>query len=315
MVQEAQQELAPKEVLVASSCRSLLPGGKTDASSVRAFLELETTGSRDFHEQLDTDAMAALWCRFLVKQSTGYPRSARSARDDWADAETRWRLPAVSVNTEVSMIRRMSLVAGSFALLHFILSVDPASSQGFDSEYADLRGGFSRALSNEAAVEALVDKAGDLYDRIRQHRRDNRDSLSDEERDRLRDLAGEVRAFEAVSRVVGQIHNAADVDIESFDEVKDKLGLRPEVLMTHDSGVELVRVEVGSFISWLLRNPTATTFSITYTVNDPERPGGVGSAFCESYSVMSGLFNSRDRDLEGLEITYETRPSRAGSCD
>jgi len=50
-------------------------------------------------------------------------------------------------------------------------------------------------------------------------------------------------------------------------------------------------------------------------VNDPERPGGLGNAFCENYSVMSGLFNSRDRDLTGLEFTIEARDTRVGGCD
>jgi len=191
-----------------------------------------------------------------------------------------------------------------------------ASTQGFEAEYESLVGGFSASLDDETAVGRLVEEAGDLTDRIRAYRRDNRDSLSDEELDRLRDLANEVRAFESVTRVVGQIHNAADVSIESFEAVRERLGLQPQVLLTHESGLELIRIDVGSFVSLLLRNPTQTTFSASYGVNDPERPGGVGSAFCEKYSVMSGLFNSRDRELEGLEfITIGAQPSRAGRCD
>ena len=65
----------------------------------------------------------------------------------------------------------------------------------------------------------------------------------------------------------------------------------------------------------LLRNPTGTTFAVTYRVNDPERPGGVGSAACESYSVMSGLFNTRDREVEGLAFTINAHDVRVSRCD
>jgi hypothetical protein len=194
-------------------------------------------------------------------------------------------------------------------------SSDAALGQVFESEYEDLLTEFPRSLSDEAAVEVLVDQADVLYDRIRQHRRDNRDSLSDEERDELSELADEVRAFRGVARVVGQLHNAADVSIESFDTVRERLGLQPQAVLAHESGVELIRIEVDSFVSLLLYNPTPTTFSVMYGVNDPERPGGVGSAACEKYSVMSGLFNSRDRELEGLEFTLEIRANTAGRCD
>ena len=93
------------------------------------------------------------------------------------------------------------------------------------------------------------------------------------------------------------------------------LGLEPVVLQTTESGVELVQIDVGSFRSLLLRNPTTTTFTLVYGVNDPGRPGGVGSAFCEAYSVMSGLFNSRDAELEGLEFIIEARPAPVRGCD
>jgi len=217
---------------------------------------------------------------------------------------------------EIAMIRRFLSTIFPLVVICLHASADAASGQGFEAEYESLVADFSSSLSNEAAVEALVEQADELYDRIRQHRRESRDSLSDEERDGLSNLSDEVRAFQGVTRVVGQLSNAADVSVESFDAVRERLGLEPQVLHTHESGVELVRIEVDSFVSLLLHNPTATTFSVMYGVNDPERPGGVGSAFCENYSVMSGLFNSRDRDdLDGLEFTLETRASRAGRCD
>lgn len=199
--------------------------------------------------------------------------------------------------------------------LGLAMSVEDLESQDFDAEYQALLGSFAGALSEESSVESLMEQAAELRDRIRQHRRDHRDDLTDGERDALADLADEVRALRSVSRVVGQVHNAAEVSIESFEAVKGRLDLAPQVLLTHESGVQLVELRVGGFVSLLLHNPTATTFSVTYGVNDPERPGGVGSAACESYSVMSGLFNSRDRDLDGLEFTLDTRPNRAGGCD
>ena len=213
------------------------------------------------------------------------------------------------------MIRRVLSTTLPLVVVGLLASADAVLGQEFEAEFERLVADFPGSLSSEAAAEALVEQADDLYDRIRRHRRDNRDSLPDEERNELSDLADEVRALQWVTRVVGQLHNAADVSIESFDAVRERLGLEPQVLLAHESGVELVRIEVDSFVSLLLHNPTATTFSVMYGVNDPERPGGVGSAACENYSVMSGLFNSRDRDLDGLEFTLELRANTAGRCD
>lgn len=35
---------------------------------------------------------------------------------------------------------------------------------------------------------------------------------------------------------------------------------------------------------------------------------------CESYSVMSGLFNTRDRELGGLELEIEADEPVRGGC-
>ena len=99
----------------------------------------------------------------------------------------------------------------TLVVLGLLVPAAATSAQGFEAEYESLVDRFSVSLDAEAAVDRLVEEAGDLTDRVRQHRRDNRDSLSDEELDRLRDLANEVRAFESVTRVVGQKSNAADV--------------------------------------------------------------------------------------------------------
>lgn len=209
--------------------------------------------------------------------------------------------------------RRLSLTL--FPVVLALLLTGGAAAQDFNAEFKGLISAFAGSLGDTAEAEALMEEADMLYDRIRQHRRDNRDALSEEELDRLRDLSREVRSFEAVTRVVGQLHNAADVSIEGFDLVKDRLGLEPQLLQTFESGVELVRIDVGPFGSLLLRNPSKTTFAVTYSVNDPERPGGVGSASCESYSVMSGLFNSRDREIDELAFTLDTRETPAERCD
>ncbi len=190
-----------------------------------------------------------------------------------------------------------------------------AFAQGFEAKYARLIEEFDGSLDNTASLEALVDQADALYKRIRQYRRDSRDDLSQEELDRLRDLYGEVRQFKSVTRTVGQLSNGAKARIESFDAVREQLGLEPRVLQALESGLELVRIDVGSFGSLLLLNPTKTTFTVMYGVNDPERPGGIGNAACESYSVMSGLFNSRDREIEEIEFTIEVRDTRVGGCD
>jgi hypothetical protein len=210
--------------------------------------------------------------------------------------------------------RRLPLIL-YLAVFALLFTAVAASAQDFGTEYEGLIEEFTTSLDDSASVEGLVDRADELYKRVRQHRRDNRDDLPEEESDRLRDLYQEIRSFKAVTRVVGQVHNAADVSIEGFDEVNGRLGLEPQVLQTLESGVELVRIDVNSFGSLLLRNSTKTTFGVTYTVNDPERPGGVGSASCESYSVMSGLFNTRDREIEGLEITIATRGLQVTDCD
>jgi len=197
----------------------------------------------------------------------------------------------------------------------FLLTSVSAAAEDFVVEYEELIEKFGDSLADSTAAEAQVERADALYERIRQHRRDKRDDLSKAELDRLRDLFREVRNFKAVARVAGQVHNAAYVSIEGFDSANERLGLEPRVLQTHKSGLELVRIDVGEFASLLLRNPTKTTFTAMYGVNDKERPGGVGSATCESYSVMSGLFNSRDREIEGLEFTIEAHDTGIGSCD
>ena len=192
---------------------------------------------------------------------------------------------------------------------------DP-DDQDFEAQYEALVEEFPEAFPDTTTLEALADRAATLGDRIRAHRMDNRDTMSDEEWDRNREIRSELRALRSVIRVVGQLSNSADVEIENFDLVNARLGLEPQVLETHESGLELVRIDVGSFQSWLLRNPTKKTVSVNYETNDPERPGGIGSASCESYSVMSGLFNSRDRDLESIELELGyVRDLPVGGCD
>jgi hypothetical protein len=196
-----------------------------------------------------------------------------------------------------------------------LLGGSAASAQGFEAEYLRLIDEFAGSLGETTSVEALADRADALYDRIRQYRRESRGDLSKEELDRLRKLYREVLRFKTVTRTVGQVSNVAHASIEGFDAVKDRLGLEPRVLQRLESGLELVRIDVGSFGSILLRNPTKTTFTVTYGVNDPQRPGGIGNAACESFSVMSGLFNSRDREIEDIEFTIQARDTRVSGCD
>jgi hypothetical protein len=210
-------------------------------------------------------------------------------------------------------LRRLSLVLGLAGVP--LLWGSAASAQDFAAEYVELIEDFAGSLYDTTSVEALVDRADALYDRIRQHRRDSRDELSEEDLDGLRDLSVEVQQLEGVARAVGQLSNASRVSIESFDAVAERLGLEPQVLLTVEPGLELVRIDVGSFGSVLIRNPNKTTFTVMTGVNDPERPGGIGNAACESYSVMSGLFNSRDREIEELEFTVSARDTGVGSCD
>lgn len=217
------------------------------------------------------------------------------------------------------MTSRLPARAPALTVLFVVLlacgPTDDPRGQDFDAEYETLIEEFRAATPDTVALEALVDRADALSDRIRDYRRDNRDDLPEDEYDRLRDLGYEVGDFERVIRVVGQLSNSADVEIEDFDAVNRRLGLEPRVLRTLDDGVELVRVDVGSFGSMLLRNPTKSTLIVNYTTNDSERPGGTGSAACESYSVMSGLFNSRDRDIESIELEFRLSDPGIGGCD
>ncbi|MGD2071346.1 MAG: hypothetical protein PVI57_21940 [Gemmatimonadota bacterium] len=203
-------------------------------------------------------------------------------------------------------------------LLAFLLACGPAAHAGgqdFEAEYESLIEDFLAAVPDTAALEALDERSDSLTDRIRGYRSDHRADLSDEELDRLGDLASEVAVLDQVIRVVGQLSNSADVEIEDFDAVNRRLELEPRVLQTHESGLEIVRIDIGSFGSMLLRNPTTMTFQVDYETNDADRPYGFGSADCQSYSVMSGLFNSRDRDLENIELTLtDVEDSGLGTC-
>jgi hypothetical protein len=214
-------------------------------------------------------------------------------------------------------VRRTACAAASALAAAVLLSCaagDAAGVQDYERRYEDIAADLASSVQDETALEALQDRADSLSDEIRRHRLDNRDQLDDEESDRLRALESEVGDFADVVRVVGQLSNSADVEITEFDTVNRRLKLEPEVMQTLDSDLELVRIEIGSFTSILLRNPTPATLIVDYEVNDPDRPVGTGNAACESYSVMSGLFNSRDRDLEGLQIQLQSAPTGFGDC-
>ena len=200
------------------------------------------------------------------------------------------------------------------ALLALLLSVAASAAPDFDAEYQALLDTFPDAMVDTAAAEALVDKANELYERIRDYRRSQRSELSSEEYDRLRDLYKEVRGFRSVTRVVGQISNIAYVKIEAFDQVNARLGLEPQLLQSLDSGLELVRIDVGDYGSLLFRNPTKTTYSTIYQVSGAEEAGGVGNAACESYSVLSGKFNSRNREIEDREFEVRTQGVGVKGC-
>lgn len=215
------------------------------------------------------------------------------------------------------MSYRLSTSAPALVFAALVLACaasDAPGGQDWEEEYEALITDFRSSPEDTTALEAIREQADSLSDRVRRHRLDNRDQLAEAEFDRLRDLEYEVGDFRKVVRVVGQLSNSADIEIEEFDTVNRRLGLEPRVLQTLDSGVELVRIDIGSFGSMLLRNSTTTTFLVDYETNDPERPGGIGSAICESYSVMSGLFNTRDRELEGLELNLQANEPVRGGC-
>lgn len=215
------------------------------------------------------------------------------------------------------MVHRLPTSLPALVIATLILGCaanDARGAQDWEGEYEALITDFRSSLADPTALEAVRSQADSLRDRIRRQRLDNRDQLAEEEFDRLQDLEYEVRDLRGLVRVVGQLGNSADIEIEEFDTVNRRLGLEPRVIETLDSGVELVRIDIGSFGSLLLRNPTATTFLVDYETNDPERPVGIGSATCESYSVMSGLFNTRDRELEGLELTVRANQALPGGC-
>lgn len=210
---------------------------------------------------------------------------------------------------------RVAVSAFAAVVLLSCAAGDGSGAQSFEARYEEIAADLASSVQDTAALEALQDRADSLSEEIRRHRLDNRDQLDDEEYDRLRELDSEVGDFADVVRVVGQLSNSADVEIEEFDRVNRRLNLEPEIMQTLDSGLELVRIEIGSFTSILVRNPTPEILIVDYEVNDPDRPVGTGNAACESYSVMSGLFNSRDRDIESIELDFRLQDSGIGGCD
>ncbi|GAB3285638.1 hypothetical protein [Parahaliea aestuarii] len=190
-----------------------------------------------------------------------------------------------------------------------------AFAEDFDAEYQGLIEDFRGSLNDSTALQQQVDKADALHDRIQQYRRDKRSELPKADLDQLRDLAREVRYFKSVTKVVGQLRNSADVDIEAFDTVNAQLQLQPVVLQQFDSGLEIVRIDVDGYGSLLIRNSTPITFTVTYSAQGAEQSGGVGSANCESYSVMSGLYNSRDRAIDNLVFTVDAHKVGVKACD
>ncbi len=196
-----------------------------------------------------------------------------------------------------------------------LLSSMAALAEDFDAEYQSLIEQFRGSLNDTTALQRQVEKADALYDRIRQYRRDKRSELMKAKLDQLRDLARQVRYFKSVTRVVGQLNNRADVDIKAFDTVNARLQLQPVVHQQFDSSLELVRIDVDGYGSLLIRNPTPITFNFNYSAKGAEQSAGVGSADCKSYSVLSGLYNSRDRTIDNLVFTVDVHTVGVKACD
>ncbi|TXS94177.1 hypothetical protein FV139_11305 [Parahaliea maris] len=213
------------------------------------------------------------------------------------------------------MTKRITSVFFWFFLGSCLFASIAASAEDFDDEYQELIDDFRSSLDDTTALQEQVERADALHDRIRQYRRDKRGDLPKEELDQLRDFAREVRSFKSVVKVVGQLGNSADISIEAFDTVNAQLELEPVVLQQFESGLELVRIDVGGYGSLLFRNPTPTTYTVIYSAEGAEQSGGVGSADCESYSVLSGLYNSRDRAIDNLVFSVQANKVGVKACD
>lgn len=205
------------------------------------------------------------------------------------------------------MLERAPLSAAvALATIAATGSVHGATAQDFEAELDVLMDRFPSAVDDTTTLEALDEELDVLEDRIRDHRRANRSDLTREERDRLSELDDHVDAYQDVITVVGQLRNTANMSLEDFERVAGRLGLEPEVVHTAEPGLEVVRVDVGSFRSFLIRNTTGESHVVNYSYRTPsmERDqSGIGSSLCNTLAVFSGLLNTRDKELSGLEFT------------
>lgn len=194
------------------------------------------------------------------------------------------------------------IVTACFAL--FALA---ASAQEYDSEIAALASSFPSAVDDRNAIQALVARAEALDDRIREDWRSGRDSLPQEQLDRLKHLEDEAEALEDVFEVVGQLDYGGDIDLEDFEIANQRLALEWEVLALSKEGIELIRIDIGGFQSFLFRNPTAENYIANYQLKTPdgEQPGGGVNLPC---AALVGVLSSREdktRNIELVDLSIE----------
>lgn len=182
-----------------------------------------------------------------------------------------------------------------------------APIQDFEAELEALIAELPAALQDEAALEALDDRAGELDDRIRAHWRGQRSSLSDAELERFRRLEDEVEAFEDVVGAVGQTSNSADVELADWELANERLGLEWEVVHSEAPGREIVRVDVGSFSSYLVRNATGESWVVDYVYTTPsgEEQLGSRSAVCGTLTALANSRVTGVRELDLTEVAWE----------
>jgi len=178
-----------------------------------------------------------------------------------------------------------------------------ATPQVYDTDIDDLVASFEAAVVDTDALEALEERAEALSDRIREDWRRRRDTIADEEKDRLRQLEDQADALADVIRTVGQVSDSSDVSLEEFDLAGPRLGLDPVVVTTVGNGVDLIRVDVGGFKSFLLRNPGPDYYTSRYEWTASglsQAQGGSRNLDCRA---ITAVLNSRDRETESIEFT------------
>jgi len=186
-------------------------------------------------------------------------------------------------------------------LLCLLVPALATASPEYDTELADLAATFKQNITDLDAIEILSARAEALEDRISEDRRSRKDFLSREEMDRLRLQEDQADAFEDVFEVVGQLDFGDDVSLEEFTLANERLGLEWQVVAALQDGIEIVRIDIGGYRSFLFHNPGPDHYVAKYefSTSSGDQPGGGMNIPC---AALVSILNSRDKDTDGIEF-------------